>query len=99
MERQKLLRAQDPGHTRTGSPRVNATRSDGLGRSLGLVELNVLGKSQETERNWLKNALQCELNQLKLGEVGIFCCGMGDVNSSCLVKFSCDVFFLFSRLF
>lgn len=67
----KAAPSTGPRVTRTGSPRVNPG-SDGLGRSLGLVELNALGKSQETERNWLKNALQCELNQLKLGEVGIF---------------------------
>lgn len=43
--------------------------------------MNSLGTSQETERNWLKNALQCELNQLKLGEVGTFWLRNGGVKS------------------
>ena len=38
-----------------------------LGAWVGRFGLVTLESSQETERNWLKNALQCELNQLKLG--------------------------------
>ena len=101
MERQKLLRAQDPGDTgdtdgfATGEPWIWW-----VGKPLGLVELNTPWK---IAGNWKELAKECLAMRVEPVEtwlkLAFFGGGMGVVNSSCLVKLSCDVCFFFPLIF
>lgn len=86
-----------PRVTRTGSPRVKRG-SDGLGRSLGLVQLNAPWK---IAGNWKELAKECLAMRVEPVETWLnwhFLLRNGGGNSYCSAKLSCDVFFFF-RLF
>lgn len=92
MERQKLLRAQDPGwHGRVRHGwTVDLMAWEGL---WVLVELNAPWKIAGNWKELAKECLAMRVEPVETWRSWHFLLRNGGVNSSCLVKLSCDVFF------